>query len=328
MTDKLTVSFFPHIRGKITTRSIMLDVIIALVPAFFASIAIFGPRAALVTGVCVLACVVFEWLYQKIVKKPHTIGDLTAVITGILLAFNLPVSIPLWQAVFGGFVAIILVKQLFGGLGKNFANPAVTARVVMFLAFSGTMTAWYLPESTPGWALLYDAITSATPDALTSATPLVLLANGDYASLPSMMDMFLGIRGGSFGETSALALILGGLYLLVRKVITWHIPVSFIGSVAVLSLIAGSFSWEFMLNHVFAGGLLIGAIFMATDYVTSPQTSKGRLIFGVGCGLLTVIIRLFGNYPEGVSFAILFMNVLVPYVDKLSMTHPLGGKKV
>ena len=319
MTEKFTVTFSPHVRGKATTNSIMLDVILALIPALIAAIVIFGPRAALLTGVCILACIVFEYGYQKILNRPITVMDFTAVITGLLLAFNLPVGIPLWQAVFGCFVAIILVKQLFGGLGKNFANPAITARVVMFLAFAQTMTTWEIPQD--AFSLMW-----GMPDAVASPTPLVPLAAGAYANLPSLWDMFIGVRGGSIGETSALALLLGGAYLLMRRVITWHIPVSFIGTVALLSLIAGQ-SVDFMLFHLMAGGLLIGAIFMATDYVTSPQTSKGRIIFGIGCGLLTVIIRLFGNYPEGVSFAILFMNVLVPFINKVSMTKPLGGKE-
>ena len=318
MTDKLTVSFFPHIRHKTTTSNIMLDVVIALVPAFIASILIFGPRAALVTVVCVMACVGFEGIYQKVLGKPSTISDFSAVITGLLIAFNLPVTIPLWQAMVGCFVAIILVKQLYGGLGKNYANPAVVARVVMFLAFSTTMTAWHMPEYTPGWVLLHDAISSPTP--------LAILARGEMEYLPGMWDMFVGIRGGSIGETSALALLLGGVYLLIRRVITWHIPVTFIATVAVISFLSGSLSVDYMLYQMFAGGLLLGAIFMATDYVTSPQTSKGRIIFGIGCGLLTVVIRFFGSYPEGVSFAILFMNMLVYFINKLTLTKPLGGK--
>jgi len=318
MSDKLTVSFSPHIRGRATTSSIMLDVVIALIPALVASVFIFGPRAALVAVFCVAACVALEGYYQKILKKPSTIGDYTAVITGLLLAFNLPVTIPLWQAMFGCFIAIVLIKQLYGGLGKNFANPAVAARVVMFLAFSTTMTAWNMPESTPSWVLLTD--TMASP------TPLAFLARGEMEYLPSMWNMFVGVRGGTIGETSALALLLGGAYLLVRRVITWQIPVTFIGTVAVLALLSGRFSVDYMLYHTLAGGLVLGALFMATDYVTSPQTSKGRIIFGVGCGFLTVVIRFFGSYPEGVSFAILFMNMLVPFINKMTLTKPLGGK--
>ena len=304
--SKMTVSFAPHIRENISTSRIMLDVLIALVPAFVASVLIFGWRAALVVGVCVASCVFFEWAYQKIVKKKCTIKDLSACITGVLLAFNLPETIPLWMAIFGSAVAIILVKQLFGGMGKNFANPAITARIVMFISFPAAMATW-----------------TQLPDAVSGATPLALIQSGDLAYLPSMMDMFIGTRGGCLGETSALALLLGGGYLLIRRVITWHIPVTFIGTVFVLTALLG----EQPSYQLLAGGLILGAFFMATDYPTSPQTAKGRIIFGIGCGLLTVLIRVWGSYPEGVSFAILFMNVLVPFINKLAMTKPLGGKK-
>ena len=323
MSDKLTVSFSPHIRDRATTSSIMLDVVIALIPAFVASVLIFGPRAALVTLFCVAACVGFEGCYQKILKKPSTIHDYTAVITGLLLAFNLPVTIPLWQAMFGCFIAIVLVKQLYGGLGKNFANPAIAARVVMFLAFSSTMTAWHLPENTPAWVLLTDTMAS---DTLAGPTPLAYLARGEMENLPSVWNMFVGVRNGTIGETSALALALGGAYLLIRRVITWQIPVTFMGTVALLALLSSRFSVDYMLYHTLAGGLVLGALFMATDYVTSPQTIKGRIVFGVGCGFLTVVIRFFGSYPEGVSFAILFMNMLVPFINKMTLTKPLGGK--
>ena len=303
----MTVSFMPHIRDNTSTNRIMLDVLIALCPAFIASILIFGGRSALVVGVCVASCVFFEWAYQKITKRKSTIKDLSACITGVLLAFNLPETIPLWMAVFGCGVAIILVKQLFGGIGKNFANPAITARIVMVISFPVAMTTW-----------------TQLPDAVSGATPLALIQSGDLSYLPSLMDMFLGLRGGCLGETSALALLLGGAYLIIRRVITWHIPVTFIGTVFVLTGLLGQQpSYQLM-----AGGLLIGAIFMATDYVTSPQTAKGRIIFGIGAGLLTVLIRVWGSYPDGVSFAILFMNVLVPFINKFTQTKPLGGKGV
>lgn len=302
----MTVSYAPHIRGKATTSRIMFDVIIALFPAFIASIFIFGPRAALVTGVCVATCVLCEWIYQKALKKQSTINDLSAVITGILLAFNLPVGIPIWQAVFGSVVAIILVKQLFGGIGKNFANPAITARVIMFLAFSVTMTTWV-----------------QLPDAVSGATPLVLLGRGEFESLPGIWEMIIGMRGGCLGETSNLALFIGGVYLIIRRVITWHAPVTFIATVFALTAIFG----EQPVYHLFAGGLFLGAIFMATDYVTTPQTNLGRIIFGAGAGILTVIIRLYGSYPEGVSFAILIMNTVVPHINRLTLKKALGGVK-
>ena len=306
--SNMIVSFSPHIRDKITTNKIMLDVIIALVPAFIASIWIFGPRAALVTCVCVVSCVFFEWVYQKAMKKPVTVNDFSACVTGVLLAYNLPVTIPLWQAIFGCAIAIVLVKQLFGGIGKNFANPALTARIVMFLAFSTTMTTWV-----------------QMPDAVSSATPLMLMARGEFDSLPPLWNMIIGTRGGCLGETSSIALLIGGIYLLCRRVITWHAPITFIATTFVLTAILGDFSM--VPYHLLGGGLIIGAFFMATDYPTTPQTNKGRIIFGIGCGIFTVIIRLYGNYPEGVSFAILFMNMLVPYINKFTLTKPLGGLK-
>jgi len=293
----------------------MLDVIIALIPALIASVLVFGPRAALVTGVCVGACVFSEWAFEKALKRKNTINDLSAVITGMLLAFNLPVTIPLWQAVFGSFVAIILVKQLFGGLGKNFANPAITARVIMFLAFPLTMTTWVLPELA--------AFRWAGVDAVTGATPLAHLSKGEIDAMPGLWDLFTGVHGGCLGETSELALLIGGLYLLFRGVISWHAPVTFIVTVFVLTALAGAHP----VYQIFSGGLFLGAFFMATDYVTTPLTKSGRAIFGIGAGILTVMIRLYGNYPEGVSFGILLMNMVVPYINKISYRKALGGKK-
>ena len=306
--QNLTVSYAPHINDKITTSRIMLDVIIALIPALIASILIFGYRAAIVTGVCTFSCVFFEWSFEKITKRKNTIMDFSAAITGILLAFNLPVTIPIWQAVFGSLVAIILVKQLFGGLGKNFANPAITARIVLFVAFPITMTTWVVPGLT---------------DSITGATPLMQFSKGEIEAIPGIRDLFFGIHGGSLGETSVLALLIGGIYLLCRRVITWHAPVSFIGTVFILTAITGNHP----VMQVFSGGLFLGAFFMATDYVTTPYTKSGRIVFGIGAGLLTVLIRLFGSYPEGVSFGILLMNILVPFINKVTMSKALGGKK-
>ena len=316
---KLHVSVSPHIHHRDTTSRIMIDVLIALVPAFIASIIIFGARAAMITCVCVISCILFEWVFAKITKRPNTTGDYSACITGVLLAFNLPVTIPVWQAVFGSAIAIILVKQLFGGLGKNFANPAITARIVMFLAFSVTMTTWTLPEgSTSSW-WMYPI------DGVTGATPLAVMKPGKEAleTLPGIWNMILGVRGGCFGETSNLALLLGGVYLMIRRVITWHAPVAFIVVVFGFSALLG----QDPVYHLLAGGLFLGAIFMATDYVTTPQTNPGRLIFGIGAGIFTVVIRVYGNYPEGVSFAILLMNILTPYINKFTETKPLGGVK-
>ncbi|MCL2045849.1 MAG: RnfABCDGE type electron transport complex subunit D [Oscillospiraceae bacterium] len=303
--SNLSVSISPHIRNKTTTKSIMFDVVIALIPAYAASILVFGARAALITTVCMVSCVLWEFIYQKAMKMTVTINDGSALITGIILAFNLPVGIEIWQAVFGSMVAIILVKQLFGGLGKNFANPAVTARIVMFLAFSVSMTTW------------------KPVDSITGATPLALMASGDVYELPSYIKMFLGLHGGSLGETSALALMIGGLYLIIKKVISWHTPVVFIATVFAFSAVLG----QNPLYHILSGGLFLGAIFMATDYVTTPQTDAGRVVFGVGAGLLTVIFRVYGSYPEGVSFAILLMNILTPYINRATQKKPLGGIK-
>jgi len=307
--DSLIVSPAPHIRYKATTNRIMLDVIIALLPAFVMAVWIFGPRAILITGVCVASCVFFEWAFEKLLKRKNTINDLSATVTGILLAYNLPVTIPVWQAIFGSFMAVVLVKQLYGGLGKNFANPAITARVVMFLAFPVTMTTWIGPT-----------------DATSGPTPLVFLYNSftkGQADGLNTLDLFLGFHGGSFGEVSEAALLIGGLYLFFRRVISWHAPVSFIAVVFALTALSGVNP----VHQIFSGGLFLGAIFMATDYVTTPQTNLGRAIFGVGCGILTVLIRLFGSYPEGVSYSILIMNTLVPFINKITYKKALGGLK-
>ena len=304
--EKLTVSVSPHFSGRRTTQNIMLDVIIALIPALIASVIIFGWRSLLITSVCVSACLLSEFLFQKVCKRESTLYDLSAVVTGIILAFNLPVTIPVWQAVIGSVTAIIVVKQLFGGIGRNFANPAATSRIIMLIAFSDTMTAWYFPQN--------------SVDALSGATPLVAdLQN--TASIP-YLTLLLGNHGGCLGETCAIALILGGIYLLVRKVISWHIPAAFIGTVAIMSFLCG----KDILLQILSGGLLLGAFFMATDYSTSPSTKSGKIIFGIDCGLVTVLIRFWGNLPEGVSYSILLMNILTPYISKLTRNKPLTGR--
>ena len=307
--DNMIVSVNPHVYAKDTTQTIMRDVLIALFPAVIASIVFFGVQALLVEVVCVAVAVLCEWAFEKITGRPVTILDCSAAVTGLILALNLPVNIPLWQAVFGSFVAIVVVKQLFGGIGQNFANPAITARVIMLVAFSGAMTTW-----APA------AFSNAPVDAATAATPLAILS-GAEGELPTLLQMFLGARGGSLGETSCLALLLGFAYLLYRQVITWHTPVAFIGTVLVCTALLG----RQPLYQVMAGGLFLGAIFMATDYTTSPPTPKGRLIFGLGCGLITVLIRVWGNFPEGVSFSILLMNILNPYICEWTKTKPFGG---
>ena len=303
--SSLTVSSSPHIRQKTSTPRIMADVIIALMPALIASVIIFGYRALVVTGVCVAGCVLAEYIWQKLMHQKVTVGDLTAVVTGILLAYNLPVGIPIWQALVGCIVAIIGIKQLFGGVGKNFVNPAITARIVMFLAFSVSMTTWVFP------------------DAVSSATPLGLISTGATDQLPSLLQMFLGVRGGCLGETSVLALLLGGIYLVIRKVITWHTPVVYIGTVFLFTLALG----QMPVYQIMSGGLMLGAIFMATDYVTTPYSAIGKIVFGLGAGILTVIIRVYGNYPEGVSYSILLMNILTPYINRIRITRPVGGAK-
>ena len=294
------VAASPHVTTKNSTAVIMRDVLIALLPAVIAGCVVFGLRALLVVAVTTAACVFFEWGFEKLCHTPSTISDLSAAVTGVLLAMNLPVSIPLWQAVFGALVAIVAVKGLFGGIGKNFANPAITARIVMFLAFSKTMTAWVFP------------------DAVSSATPLAMMASGDSVDY---LTLLLGNHGGCLGETSALALLIGFAYLLIRGVISWHTPVCFVGTVFVMSLILG----QDAVGQILSGGLMLGAIFMATDYSTTPSTNWGRVLFGIGAGLLTVLIRFYGAYAEGVSFAILFMNILTPYLSKWTETKPFGG---
>lgn len=314
MENNLIVSVSPHVHGKRTTYNVMLDVCIALMPAALAGTVLFGMKAAILCIVCVASCMLFEFLFTKLCHRPTTVGDFSAVVTGLLLAMNVPATLPIWQAVVGCFIAIVIVKCLFGGIGCNFANPAITARVVMLVAFTGTMAAAVAPN------VIADSV-----DVATYATPLSVLPGGNLPEA-SIMDMILGIRGGALGETSALALTIGGVYLVARKVITWHTPVVFIGTVFVLAFaITGDATTA--LYYTLSGGTFIGAIFMATDYVTSPSTAKGKVIFALGCAVITTLIRFYGSYPEGVSFSILFMNILNPYIDKWTMKKPFGGVK-
>jgi len=290
--NELTVSVSPHIRGKRTTKNIMLDVIIALMPALVASVMIFGLRSLLLTAVSAAACVLCEYLWEKGHKMPITIGDLSAVVTGILLAYNVPVGMPVWQLIVGDAAAILVAKMLFGGLGCNFMNPALVGRIVLMFSFTSEMTTYVFPKT--------------SVDALSSATPLVAL---DKLSMSDFSQLFYGVHGGVLGETCMLALLLGGVYLIVRRVISPAIPLSYLGATLL-------FTWAFggaqPILALFSGGVMLGAFFMATDYVTSPFTTKGKLIFGLGCGFITAVIRVFGNYNEGVTFAILLMNLLVP----------------
>lgn len=326
MDNNLIVSVSPHVHGKRTTSTVMLDVVLALLPAAIAGVIIFGIDAAILCATCVASCVVFEFLFTKLCHRPTTVGDFSAVVTGLLLAMNIPADMPIWQAVVGSFIAIIIVKCLFGGLGCNFANPAITARVIMLIAFTGTMTSAVAPKT----------LVESGADLTAYATPLSVLPNflseetrpvaEAFMQETSLLDMFLGIRGGALGETSAIALALGGIYLVVRKVITWHTPVVFIGSVFVLAF-ALTGDATAALYYTLSGGTFIGAIFMATDYVTSPSTPKGKIIFALGCAVITTLIRFYGSFPEGVSFSILVMNILNPYIDKWTMKKPFGGVK-
>ena len=309
MDNLLHLSASPHIHSGRSTASIMRDVLIALLPAAVAGVVIFGLRSLLVMGVCVVSCVLLEALYNWLAKKEQTVGDLSAAVTGLLLALNLPANVPIWQCVIGCIFDIILVKCLFGGIGCNLVNPTITARVFMLVSF-GSM-------AVPSMPVLADAVAGATP--------LAEMAEG---KLPQLKDLFLGTTGGAIGETCVLALLIGFAYLLIRRIITWHIPAAFIGSVFVLSYLMEGLDAMKALSMVLSGGLLIGAIFMATDYVTSPPTPLGKIVFGLGAGLLTFIIRYLGIYPEGVSFAILFMNILNPYIEKLTARKIFGGTKV
>lgn len=320
MNEKImyTVSASPHVKSDEDTRKLMIDVIVALIPALFMAVMIFGLRALTLTLTGVVSCLFFEFLYTKLMKKPSTVGDMSAVVTGILLVYCLPVAAPWWIVVIGSFFAIVVVKQLFGGIGKNFLNPALAARAFLF-AWPVIMTTWAKP-----FAYL-PVFMNKSVDMVTTATPLYLMKQNE--TLPDLWDMFVGNIGGSIGETSALMLILGGIYLIVRRVISPRIPLSFLLTVAALSFIfpRNLEASQWMLYQLLAGGLMLGAFFMATDYVTSPVTPRGQIIFGVGCGLITVFIRYFGSYPEGVSYGIMIMNLLVWLIDKYTFPKKFGG---
>ena len=307
--NKLIVSTSPHIHAKDTTQTIMRDVLIALAPATVIGIILFGLKALLTVAVCVGTAVVSEFLFNLLAKKKQTVGDLSAVVTGLLLALTLPAKAGIFECIVGSMFAIVIVKCLFGGIGCNFANPAITARVFLLLSFAsvggGSHTAFQ------------------DVDLVGGATPLELVGTDAATKLPSLLNMLIGNRMGAIGETCAIALILGGAYLVWRKVISWHTPVIYVGTVFALSLLITQ-SFTETLYHVLGGGLLLGAIFMATDYVTTPINKYGKMVFAFGCGLLTVLIRFFGSYPEGVSFAILIMNIVSPYIEKLCTRKPFG----
>ena len=305
--DLITVSS-PHFHDDSSSRRIMLDVILALVPAMAASIVIFGIKSLWLIVTCVASCVASEWIFDLCTKRKETIGDLSAVVTGVLLALNLGTEVSLYEAVIGSVFAIVFVKCIFGGLGKNFANPAITARVFMLVAF-GSVTSFVNPQGV---------------ELASSATPLANLASNSMESLPTIKQMLFGLHGGTIGETCIIALVLGWIYLSARKVIKWYVPASFIATVYVLFLVATG-SPVYALYEILSGGLFLGAVFMATDYVTTPITVKGKVVFCVCCGIITFVIRRFCSLPEGVSFSILIMNILTPFVEKLTHNVPLGG---
>lgn len=305
--DLITVSS-PHFHDDSSSRRIMLDVILALVPAMAASIVIFGIKSLWLIVTCVASCVASEWIFDLCTKRKETIGDLSAVVTGVLLALNLGTEVSLYEAVIGSVFAIVFVKCIFGGLGKNFANPAITARVFMLVAF-GSVTSFVNPQGV---------------ELASSATPLANLASNSMESLPTIKQMLFGLHGGTIGETCIIALVFGWIYLSAKKVIKWYVPASFIATVYVLFLVATG-SPLFALYEILSGGLFLGAIFMATDYVTTPITVKGKVVFCICCGVITFIIRRFCSLPEGVSFSILIMNILTPFIEKLTHNVPLGG---
>ncbi len=321
MEERLVVSHSPHISGRDTIATIMRDVIIALIPALVAGCIVFGLRALIVTLTCVVSCTAAEYIWCRLMKKPNTTGDLSAVVTGMLLAFNVPASLPLWMAVVGSVFAIIIVKEFFGGLGHNFMNPALAGRAFLLASWALAMTTWYKP----GTVLpLFGA-----PDAVSSATPLAAYAAG--GNMPTYLQLFLGNHGGCIGETSALAILIGAAYLVIRRVIRIRVPLIFIATVAVGTwLFAGSggIGTGDPLYQILSGGLMLGACFMATDYTTTPTTPRGQIIFALGCGIITVLIRVWGGYPEGVSYSILLMNIATPLIDRATAPKRYGYVKV
>ena len=309
--SNFVVSGTPHVRSKESIQSIMRDVIIALVPASVMGIYFFGMRALMLMVAAIASAVFFEWLYQKLTKKPITISDLSAVVTGLLLAMNLPAAAPVWVAIVGSAFAIIFAKQLFGGLGQNFINPALAGRAFLLASYPTEMTSW---TSAGNFGV----------DAVATATPLATLKLGQMPNA-TLTDVLIGHVGGCIGETCAIALIIGGIYLLYKHVISWKIPVIYIGTVFILSALIGRNGLRVPVYEIFAGGLMLGAFFMATDYASSPVTAKGQVIFALGCGLLTTLIRIFGGYPEGVSYSILIMNLVVPLIERFTEPTIFGA---
>lgn len=311
MENRFIMSSSPHVHTSSTTAKIMSDVIIALMPAVIAGVYFFGFYAALVLLTSVLSAVIAEWIFDKAAKRKNTTGDLSAAVTGVLIGLNMPPKVPLWMAAIGSVFAIVIVKQLFGGLGKNFVNPALCARCFMLIAWTGEMTTFYEPLT----------------DAVSSATPLAVMKDG-AGSLPPLFDCFMGLKAGSIGEVSAIALIIGFVYLLARRVISIKIPAAYILSFGALTFFFGknAMDGQYLLYQLLTGGLLLGAFFMATDYTTTPTTAKGMIIFGIGCGVLTFLIRNFGGYPEGVSFSILLMNLASPLIERFTVPKSFGNR--
>lgn len=323
MENSLYISPSPHIHGGDSIEKNMYGVLIALIPAFLVSLYFFGLGALIVTITSVVACVLFEYLIQKfLMKKEPTVFDGSAILTGVLLAFNLPSNLPIWIIIIGALAAIGIGKMSFGGLGNNVFNPALVGRVFLLISFPAQMTTWPNIDALSAFPMTYT-------DAETGATVLSMMKEGGLGNLPDYASMFIGARGGSLGEVSAIALLLGFIYMLWKKIITWHIPVAVIGTVFVFTGImhlVNPAEYASPLIHILSGGLMLGAIFMATDYVTSPMTKNGMLIYGAGIGLLTAVIRLFGAYPEGMSFAILIMNALTPLINTYVKPNHFGGK--
>lgn len=322
---ELTISSSPHVHSPVTTQTIMRDVLIALAPAALGGIYFFGLRALLVMLVSVAGCVFFEWLCSKIMRFTCKLYDLSAIVTGVLIAFVCPVTVPYWCVLIGDFFAIVVVKQLFGGVGRNLVNPALAARAFMF-SWPALMTTWVKPGFANGAPLLLESPAQAV-DGMTAATPLAQMAEGQ---MPNIMDLLIGNVGGCIGETSVILLLLGFAYLLIRRVVNLRIPLPYLGTVAILTVLFpqnGANNLEWMLCQLCSGGLMLGALFMATDYVTSPVTKLGQVVFGIGCGVLTVVIRYFGGYPEGVSYAILIMNCCVVLLDRIGRPKKFGTPK-
>ena len=326
MSNLLNISSSPHVRSKTSTKSIMYDVILALAPAAVMGIINFGIKAAILIAVCMATCVLTEYIWQKAMKLPLTVSDGSAALTGLLLALNLSSTFPIWMAIVGSVFAIIIVKQLFGGLGQNFMNPALGARCFLMISFAGKMTSF-----------TYDGITGATPlaiikngDKAQSVAALLASGDGKTQSVYKVLDLFLGTTGGTIGETCTIALLVGAAYLLVKKIISWRIPVCYIVTFAVFALIFGGrgFDMTYLVAELCGGGLMLGAFFMATDYVTSPITPKGQILFGIVLGILTGVFRIFGASAEGVSYAIIISNLLVPLIEKITIPVPFGKEGI